>query len=146
MYVAMETKRESQRARNFMLLILPCSVALVLLLTSNPQRTSNMLGKKGKRASMPLVVPSSKVYAVLKQIHPEMRISKKAMGVMNSFVNDQFEKIAEEAARMLNYYKKQTLTSREITASVRLLLPGELAKHAVSRGTKALAMYNQARA
>jgi len=105
-----------------------------------------MLGKKGKRASMPLVVPSSKVYAVLKQIHPEMRISKKAMGVMNSFVNDQFEKIAEEAARMLNYYKKQTLTSREITASVRLLLPGELAKHAVSRGTKALAMYNQARA
>jgi hypothetical protein len=37
-----------------------------------------------------------------------------------------------------SYNKKSTLTSREIQTSVRLMLPGELAKHAVSEGTKAV--------
>jgi hypothetical protein len=32
-------------------------------------------------------------------------------------------------------------TSREIQTAVRLLLPGELAKHAVSEGTKAVTKY-----
>uniref|UniRef100_A0A7S2X8V9 Core Histone H2A/H2B/H3 domain-containing protein n=1 Tax=Lotharella oceanica TaxID=641309 RepID=A0A7S2X8V9_9EUKA len=103
------------------------------------------LGKKGKRRAIPMVVPSPKIYSVLKQIHPEMRISKKAMKVMNDLVADQFEKIATEANKMLQMHGKTTLTAREIQASVRLLLPGELAKHAVSRGTKALAMYNRAK-
>ena len=40
-----------------------------------------------------------------------------------------------------SYNKKSTLTSREIQTAVRLLLPGELAKHAVSEGTKAVTKY-----
>ena len=35
-------------------------------------------------------------------------------------------------------------TSREIQTAVRLLLPGELAKHAVSEGTKAVTKFTQA--
>ncbi|XP_035251192.1 histone H2B-like isoform X2 [Anguilla anguilla] len=35
------------------------------------------------------------VYKVLKQVHPDTGISSKAMGIMNSFVNDIFERIAE---------------------------------------------------
>ena len=57
---------------------------------------------------------------------------------MNSFINDIFEKIATEAAKLARYNKKPTVTSREIQTSVRLILPGELAKHAVSEGTKAV--------
>ncbi|KAB7494355.1 Histone H2B [Armadillidium nasatum] len=56
---------------------------------------------------------------------------------MNSFVNDIFERIAAEASRLAHYNKRSTITSREIQTAVRLLLPGELAKHAVSEGTKA---------
>lgn len=41
-----------------------------------------------------------------------------------------------------SYNKKSTLTSREIQTGVRLLLPGELAKHAVAEGTKAVTKYN----
>uniref|UniRef100_A0A8C7N287 H2B clustered histone 6 n=1 Tax=Oncorhynchus kisutch TaxID=8019 RepID=A0A8C7N287_ONCKI len=33
------------------------------------------------------------VYKVLKQVHPDTGISSKAMGIMNSFVNDIFERI-----------------------------------------------------
>lgn len=34
-----------------------------------------------------------------------------------------------------------TLTSREVQTAVRLILPGELAKHAVSEGTKAVTKF-----
>ena len=72
------------------------------------------------------------IYKVLKQVHPDTGVSSKAMSIMNSFVNDLFERIAAEASRLAHYNKKSTITSREIQTSVRLLLPGELAKHAIS--------------
>lgn len=53
---------------------------------------------------------------------------------MNSFINDIFERIASEAGKLATYNKKATLSSREIQTAVRLMLPGELAKHAVSEG------------
>ena len=81
------------------------------------------------------------IYRVLKQVHPETGISKRSMSIMNSFINDLFEKISSEAAKLVRYNKKQTLSSREIQTAVRLLLPGELAKHAVSEGTKAVTKY-----
>ncbi len=57
---------------------------------------------------------------------------------------DQFEKIATEAAKLARYSKKPTVTSREIQTAVRLILPGELAKHAVSEGTKAVTKFTSA--
>ena len=176
----------------------------------------------------------SYIYKVLKQVHPETGVSKKAMGILNSFVNDTFvrfarlrarprcccaappprsavaaarrpslhapppspshahpspsspllsqDRLANEAVRLARYNKKATLTSREIQTAVRLLLvrssrtpsnnrapptlsshspplvppplfplslapqPGELAKHAVSEGTKAVTKYTSASA
>ncbi|KAG6371853.1 histone-fold-containing protein [Boletus reticuloceps] len=41
---------------------------------------------------------STYIYKVLKQVHPETGISNKGMGVLNSFVNDLFERIASEAS------------------------------------------------
>ncbi|VAI41936.1 unnamed protein product [Triticum turgidum subsp. durum] len=76
-----------------------------------------------------------------KQVHPDIGISSKAMSIMNSFINDIFEKLAGESAKLARYNKKPTITSREIQTSVRLVLPGELAKHAVSEGTKAVTKF-----
>ena len=39
------------------------------------------------------------IYKVLKQLHPDTDISSKAMSIVNSFVNDQFERIANEGSR-----------------------------------------------
>ncbi|XP_022792402.1 histone H2B, gonadal-like [Stylophora pistillata] len=85
------------------------------------------------------------IYKVLKQVHPDTGISSKAMGIMNSFVNDIFERIATEASRLAHYNKKSTISSREIQTAIRLLLPGELAKHAVSEGTKAVTKYTSSK-
>ncbi|KAK9068500.1 hypothetical protein SSX86_012614 [Deinandra increscens subsp. villosa] len=81
------------------------------------------------------------LFKVLKQVHPDIGISGKAMGIMNSFINDIFEKLAQESSRLARYNKKPTITSREIQTAVRLVLPGELAKHAVSEGTKAVTKF-----
>ena len=84
------------------------------------------------------------IYKVLKQVHPDTGISSRAMSILNSFVNDIFERIATEASRLAKYNNKATISSREIQTAVRLLLPGELAKHAVSEGTKAVTKYTSA--
>ncbi|XP_072345708.1 histone H2B-like [Scyliorhinus torazame] len=85
------------------------------------------------------------IYKVMKQVHPDTGISSKAMSIMNSFVNDIFERIAGEASRLAHYNKRRTISSREIQTAVRLLLPGELAKHAVSEGTKAVTKYTSSK-
>lgn len=103
--------------------------------TSSP-RTGDKKHKKRRRESYGIYI-----YKVLKQVHPDTGISGKAMLIMNSFVNDVFERIAAEASRLAHYNKRSTITSREIQTSVRLILPGELSKHAVSEGTKAVTKY-----
>ena len=85
------------------------------------------------------------IYKVLKQVHPDTGISSKAMSIMNSFVNDIFDRIANEASKLAHHNSKSTISSREIQTSVRLLLPGELAKHAVSEGTKAVTKYTSSK-
>lgn len=85
------------------------------------------------------------IYNVLRQVHPDVGLSSKAMSIMNSFVNDIFERIASEASRLSHQNKKSTISSREIQTAVRLLLPGELAKHAVSEGTKAVTKYTSSK-
>ncbi|XP_023594159.1 histone H2B type 1-like [Trichechus manatus latirostris] len=86
-------------------------------------------GKKRKRSRKESY--SVYVYKVLKQVHPDTGISSK--------------RIAGEASRLAHYNKRSTITSREIQTAVRLLLPGELAKHAVSEGTKAVTKYTSSK-
>ncbi|KAL8538728.1 hypothetical protein ACS0TY_000659 [Phlomoides rotata] len=97
--------------------------------------------KKKKRRSKNIETYKIYIFKVLKQVHPDIGISSKAMGIMNSFINDIFEKMAQEASKLARYNKKPTITSREIQTAVRLVLPGELAKHAVSEGTKAVTKF-----
>ena len=78
------------------------------------------------------------IYKVLKQVHGDTGVSKKSMAIMNSFINDVFEKISLEASKLVRYNKKHTLSAREVQSAVKLLLPGELAKHAIIEGAKAV--------
>ncbi|KAJ8409088.1 hypothetical protein AAFF_G00241090 [Aldrovandia affinis] len=43
------------------------------------------------------------VYKVFKQVHRDTDISSKSMGIMSSFVNDIFERIAGESYRLTHY-------------------------------------------
>ncbi|NXX99722.1 H2B protein, partial [Centropus bengalensis] len=85
------------------------------------------------------------IYRVLKQVHPDTGISSRAMSIMNSLVEDLLERLAAEAARLAQYSQRATITSREVQTAARLLLPGELARHAVSEGTKAVTKYTSSK-
>ncbi|CAN4100836.1 unnamed protein product [Withania somnifera] len=97
--------------------------------------------KKKKKAKKGMETYKIYIFKVLKQVHPDIGISSKSMGIMNSFINDIFEKLAQESSRLARINKRNTIGSREIQTAVRLVLPGELAKHAVSEGTKAVTKF-----
>ena len=63
---------------------------------------------------------------------------------MCNFIQDLFERIGNEAANVCRFSKKQTLSSREVQTAARLILPGKLAKHTVSEGTKAVTKFEAA--
>jgi histone H2B len=121
-------------------------------MAKTPSKQSASAAKAPKKASAGgkskkrIETYSSYIYKVLKQVHPDTGISKKGMSIMNSFINDIFERIASEAGKLATYNKKSTLSSREIQTAVRLMLPGELAKHAVSEGTKAVTKFSSSSA
>lgn len=111
-----------------------------------PAKTAEKKPKDGKtKRKVRKETYSTYIYKVLKQVHPDTGISNKAMSIMNSFVNDIFERIATEASKLAGYNKRSTISSREVQTAVRLILPGELAKHAVSEGTKAVTKYQSAK-
>jgi len=88
---------------------------------------------------------------VLKQVHPDTMISQSTVDLLNFIVNKIGDAIVEESNRLIHpiHYKdlashadeKKTISSREIQTSVRLVIPGELTKHAISQGTKAVTKY-----
>ncbi|KFD73346.1 hypothetical protein M514_14686 [Trichuris suis] len=51
------------------------------------------------------------------------------MSMINSIVNDVFDRISTEASRLSQYSNRDTISSREIQTAAPLLLPGELSKH-----------------
>ncbi len=111
--------------------------------SNTTKKITNLAGDKKKRRIKRHETFSVFIYRVLKQVHIETGISKKSMSVMNSFINDLFERISMEASKLVRYNKKRTLSAREIQSSVKLLLPGELARHAIIEGTKALNRISQ---
>lgn len=87
---------------------------------------------------------STHIHKVLKQCHPDVGISSKAMGIMNDMVDDLYLQLAADAARLVAHGKTSTMGSREVQTATRLMLPGELGKHAISEGTKAITVYTKA--
>ncbi|XP_012284903.1 late histone H2B.L4-like [Orussus abietinus] len=112
---------------------------------SSLKRSADSIREQRKRKAKRAETYSTYIYKVLKEIHSGSGISKQAMIIMNSFLDDMFHRLATEASRLARYSNKSSITSREIQAAVRLLLPGDLAKYAVSEGAMAVTKYTAAR-
>lgn len=105
----------------------------------SPKRSTEQRAYKKKRTeSFNLYI-----FKVLKQVHPEIGMSKRAMTVMNGFVHDTFDRIANEAGNIVKYNKRSTMDARAIQCACKLVLPGELSKHAETEANKAVNKYTQ---
>lgn len=82
------------------------------------------------------------IHKVLGQVAPGTRIKRAAMGVMDAIVRDVIDRLATEAASITRYMRTKTLATRYVQTTVLMQLPGELAKHAVAEGTKAITAFN----
>ena len=99
----------------------------------------NVAAKKSKAHRKNKQSWSVYIHRSMKQVNKSLSLSGKTMKIVNSFVTDVFERVATEASALARANKKKTLGSREIQTAVRLVLPVELARHAMSEGTKAVA-------
>merc|ERR1712085_18278 len=84
------------------------------------------------------------IHKVLKQVHPDVGITKQGMTVMNDLVCNAFYSIAEEAGRLVKLDGREQLSARDINCAVRLTLPGDLAQHSNDEGMSALRHYETA--
>ena len=54
------------------------------------------------------------IHRVLKEIHPDISLSQKAISVLDSFTKDMHDRIANEAGDLCRRHNKATLSSREV--------------------------------
>lgn len=78
---------------------------------------------------------------VRKEVVPERGISSRTFGIMNTLVNNIFERIATQAYSLMCFRNRRTLTPEDIQKAVYMLLPGRLAKYAVAFGSEAVQRY-----
>ncbi|KAI3832872.1 hypothetical protein MKW92_002054, partial [Papaver armeniacum] len=65
-----------------------------------PSKGASSTNKKKKKSKKYVETYKIYIFKVLKQFHPDIGISSKAMGIINSFINDIFEKLAAESSRL----------------------------------------------
>ena len=90
-----------------------------------PAKAGGKSGGKGKgaKAKTPKVKGAKKskrksvrtwslyIFKVLKQVHSDTGISNKAMNIMNSFINDVFDRLASEASMLCLQCSRSVLFS-----------------------------------
>ncbi len=82
------------------------------------------------------------IFRLVKQIHKgQIGLSSKGMGILSSFADEMFDRIAREASTLVQAGRKGTLGSREAATAVKLAIPGELGRNASVEAAKALAKY-----
>lgn len=98
-----------------------------------------MPGVNKKRRSEPNY--NTYIHKVMKQIHPDLSISSVAIQQTNSMIEELASRLVAKSSKIAGSSKKSTLASKHVQAAVKVDFPFELAKHAVSEGTKAVTKF-----
>ena len=70
----------------------------------------------------------------------DIGIIRNVMGIIDSFINDIFERWAHEDSRLARYKKNPIINSPEIQTAMTLVLSSEIFQHAVSKRTRAVTL------
>ena len=86
---------------------------------------------------------NSYVYKVLKQVHPDTGSTSATKVLMDRFVYNCMDRICREAtAKKVTSEKNSTLTTQDLLSATRVVLSGEVAKHAVSEAVRAVTRFS----
>ena len=86
---------------------------------------------------------STYIARVKKQVHPSLGITKSSMKIMESFIEDFFDRICRESGQLMRSSGNKTLKAQDVLAAIKVILPGEIRTHAVAEAEKALEAYRE---
>lgn len=78
---------------------------------------------------------------VLRQVQPDASLSGRSVLVLDGFLDRLHTLLATKAAHIARTNKRATINYRDVVAATKLVLPGQIAMHAVSESAKALNAY-----
>jgi histone H2A len=79
---------------------------------------------------------------VSRQVHPDIGMTAGTRSVVEGMISNLLNRFAVVISELLQLSKHKTITSREVMSAVRLVYPGELAKHAMGKISDAVTKYN----
>lgn len=85
------------------------------------------------------------IHKVLKQVHPDTGINTSSIQVVNALMMNLIYIGMMRINHLCMLSDRKTISSREVSVAFRSILPGELAKHAVSDLTKAVTKFVDAK-
>ena len=91
----------------------------------------------------PATAFSTYIYRVKKQVHPDLKISKSSMRIIESFISDFFDRLCRDSSQLMDNSEAKTLKAKDILAAIKMVLPGELGKHAYNEAEKAINTYTE---
>lgn len=96
----------------------------------------------GKKKSRKARTYGTYIHRVLEQVHPNLRIAQTSIDQLDQAIKVIIARFRDECIKLLELSHKVTINARTIQTATRMVFPGELTKHAVSEGTKAVLKYN----
>lgn len=111
--------------------------------SKSPKKSPPKSPKAGAKKKPRALGFKTYVNTILKQVHPNTGSRDLAKETIDEILLQPLvKKIISVSRSMTENRKEVTIQPKDIQAAVRSVLPGELAKHAVSEGTKAVTKYN----
>ena len=109
-------------------------------MSKGAKRASKKISKKagGKKTKKGKKSFKSYISKVNKASKKGLTLSSRAGKILNSFVEDMFDKIATQASALARSTKAATIKAATMQAAVRITLPAELGSHAASEASKAV--------
>ncbi|OXA63391.1 histone H2B [Folsomia candida] len=74
-----------------------------------------------------------------------LTMSSKSVAILDSMMNDMFERIATAAAQLMKKSKRKILTERDVKFATELVLPGELRTCGNKHGEQAVDLYKKSK-
>ena len=111
--------------------------------SKSPKKSPSKSPKAGAKKKPRALGFKTYINTILKQMHPNMGSRDLAKETIDEVLLQPLVKKIISVSRSMTVNRKEvTIQSKDIQAAVRSVLPGELAKHAVSEGTKTVTKYN----
>lgn len=106
--------------------------------SEKPMGERGGIAKKRRRRQGPDATYGVYTRRIAGQQHPTLSIGSNALSEVNGVIANVISNLTHKSADMAKAARKSTLSSKHVQAAVRVSMPVEMAKYAVSSGTKAV--------